>query len=167
MARNDIRVHSAQGPNASAATRAFPLAASTGFDEGDVVVVGTAGTLDEATDDPPRVTGVAATKSTDVTSVALATGTLAPVYLADPTTQFSSLNFATDGAGTAVTGGPTQANAQGELAGLTLSSGSWIVDTGCANQFLRIDDVLDARGNSLTNPNVDNSAGVRVVFRFI
>lgn len=164
MARNDIRpFRSVQG--GSDLMRGFPQAASAAFREGEPVVM-TAGALAEATDDPPVVTGIAATRAVDAFGTSFATGTMATVVVGVPTQQFVCFNFATDGAGTTAT--PTQANAIGALAGLTLDgSGNWWVDTGCANLLVQIDEVVDSTGRNITNPTNLPGSGFGVVFHFI
>ena len=104
-------------------------------------------------------------RAVDEAGTSFATGTLATVTVGVPTQQFVCFNFATDGAGTAAT--PTQANAIGTLAGLTLASDVWSVDTGAANLLVQIDEVVDAVGRQITNPTNRPGAGLGVVFHFV
>lgn len=163
MAANDIRPYrSVQG--GSDLMAGYPQAASATFREGEPVVL-TAGALAECGDDPPVVHGIAATRATDAFGTSFATGTTATVVLGVPTQQFVAFNFATGGAGVAVT--PTQANAIGQLAGLSLTTGTWFVDTGAANLLVEIDDVVDSAGRKITNPTNGAGTGFGVVFHFI
>ena len=162
MAKNDITFYSSLGDGPS--RKGFPVAASATFDEGDVVVV-SSGSVDEAGNDPASVNGIAAMRSTDYNGDSLATGSAVTVYSGGDTDTFRSAKFATDGAGTTAT--PTQANAIGVLAGFTDDGTNWWVDTGTANLLVRITDVIDAAGNSVTNPITNPGTGVAVLFRFI
>lgn len=156
MAANDFRVH--REPSAVG----FPQAASAAFREGEPVVVSSGG-VTEAADDPAFVTGIAATRAVDVDGVSLATGAKSTIYMLDASTYFQTVNFATDGAGTSAT--PTQANAVGQVAGFSLTGGTWYVDTGAANPIVRIEAVLDARGQALGDDRVLPGTGKIVVFR--
>lgn len=159
MAANDFRVHRAPS------VAGFPQASAATFREGEPVVLSSGG-VTEASDDPATVTGIAATRAVNVDGTSLSTGARASVYELRSDTYFQTLNFATDGAGTAAT--PTQANAVGQLAGFTLTGGgSWVLDTGAANLIVRVEAVLDARGQMLGDPNVLPGTGAIVVFRGI
>ncbi len=163
MAKNDIEFHLATGHGP--VRTGYPLAASATFEQGDVLAIAAAGTVDEAGDDPVTVAGIAAVQSTDSDGTSLATGTMVPINRGSDDELYRCNQFATDGAGTTVV--PTQANAIGALAGFTTTGGVWFVDTGTANLHVRIDDVLDSAGNSVTGNNVDVGAGATVVFRFV
>jgi hypothetical protein len=163
MAVNDIRaLRSPRGGSFEVA--GFPLTAAANINEGEPVVV-TAGAIVEAATDPVTIQGIAAGRTTDADGTVFAAGTPIPVIQTDAGQQWVCNNFATDGAGTAVV--PTQANAIGVLAGLTLAGGVWFVDTGAANLLARIVDVQDAEGRSITDPNQNTGAGMAVIFRFV
>ncbi len=154
--------------------RAFPVVANSTFEDGDVVVLDGNGYLDEAGDDPAAVLGICADPPVNdlygagAAGVAASApeGTMLGAWIPGNNRQFRSDNFATDGAGTAAV--PTQLNAVGHLAGLTLSGGgSWIVDTGTANLVVAIDDVLDSNNLPINQPDLLTGAGQTVVFHFI
>jgi hypothetical protein len=164
MARNDIRPYS--GPQCK---KSAPKVASGAFRQGEPVIV-TSNDVTEAGDDPAAIFGIAAmdadpTAQNAMTRFTQPTGAPITVYDIDDAELFQCNNFATDGAGTAAT--PTQANAVGVEAGLTLASGTWSVDTGTANLLVFIEKVLDARGNSIADPFVNAGTGATVVFRFL
>jgi hypothetical protein len=149
--------------------RAFPVVTGSTFQEGDIVRLDGNGFLTEAGDDPPAVLGVAGDSATNILyGVGLTGASSAPegtylgVWIAGNNRQFRTENFATDGAGTAAV--PTQLNAVGQTAGFTLAAGVWTLDTGTANFVAVIDDVLDANGHSISNPNVIVGAGVTVIY---
>ena len=150
--------------------RAFPVAASQSFEEGDAVIMTAGGALNEAADGPAAVLGICADPPTNALhstglvlgGTAAAAGTLVGVYIPTPEQQFRSNNFTVGGTTTV----PTQGNAINEAAGLALSGGTWSVDTSEANKVVMIDDVLDANGNSITDPNLLVGAGTTVVFHF-
>ncbi len=172
MARNDIRPAQAHSGGVHL-IRPLPMATGAAFETGEPVVWDGAGGIEEAADDPATIAGISAVpaSATAVSAfigryLARAAGTLIQVYEPDPDQIFVCPNFATDGAGTPAT--PTQANAIGVLAGLSLNlvSDLWSVDTGSANLICQIDGVLDARRNLITDPNVLTTAGVGVAFHF-
>ena len=146
-------------------TSSFPLTASASFSEGEPVVLAAAGGIGECTDDPATVTGVSAVRSTDADGTVRATGTLISVIIPVDSQRFSCQNFATDGAGTLTT--PTQANAIGESAGLSLTGVQWSVDTGTGNLIVEIDDVVDIHGFSINDPQHVPGTANAVIFRFI
>lgn len=163
MASGDLRPF--RSPEGGVDLKFAPMAASASFLDGEVLVY-SSGAVTEGTSDPSSVAGIAASRATDPNSrFPRATGTLIQIYDTDGDERFRTKNFATDGAGTSAT--PTQANAIGQLAGLTLASSTWYVDTGAANLHVFIEDVLDSRGNSLSDPLANVGTGVEVVFRFV
>jgi hypothetical protein len=165
VARNDIRPWRPDSGGFVEVT-AFPLAAAQNFNEGEPVVFDGSGAIQEAADDPTTLAGIAATRSIDVDGVVRATGTPISTYRLSDSMTWVCRNFATDGAGTTAT--PTQANAIGQLAGLTLTGGgAWVVDTGTANLLFRIEDVVNASGVSITNPLFVDRTGVSVVMRIV
>ena len=145
----------------------YPLAAGQTCLEGEPVAF-SAGTLVEASDDPAAIVGIAAMRAEGMgpglAAVSFDTGHPITVYGITDSQRFICGNFATDGAGTAAT--PTQANAIGQSAGLTLSSGNWSIDTGTANLLCTILDVLDVRKRSIQDPLTGPSTGSFVVVRF-
>ena len=160
------------------------LNASETFAVGEPVYLNTDGEAQESGDDPaPTAFGGIALSSGDTARSSDPVGTfvrrvgqyqisgdghtpttndLVAVAVCMPGATIKCNNFATDGAGTAAT--PTQANAIGETAGLTLASGSYSIDTGvtAGNEFLHIIDVLDANGQSIV---FSGAAGVTPVAR--
>lgn len=171
MARNDIRP-ALTTHGGTHLIKPLPMASGAAFSTGEPVVWDGAGGIDMAGDDPASIAGIAAAPSstTEVSTfiryLSRAAGTLIPVYDVDDETWFYCENFATDGAGTLVT--PTQANAIGQPAGLNygLVADQWSVDTGSANLICVIEQVVDSRGNSITDPNIITGSGAAVVFRF-
>lgn len=143
----------------------FSMAAGADFDEGEPVVL-TAGALGLAGNDPGEVAGIAAQRSVDVDNNALATNTRIAVYQPVDTQLWVTVNFATDGASTPAV--PTQADI-GTTGGFSLDAGTgvWYVDTGLATTLVFIEDVLNARGASITDPTVGGGPGFAVVFRFM
>jgi hypothetical protein len=145
--------------------QSFPVKASETFVAGEPVVLNANGTLEECGDDPPVVTGIAAHKSTDVKGNSLGTTFPITVYMASPGQVFITRNFASAGAGAAVT--PT-IDLIGDLAGLDFSGDpDWFLDTGQDNLVCRIVGVQDAMGNNLGDPRVLPGTGVWVLFTFI
>lgn len=151
---------------------AAPIAASESFLAGELLILGTGGTIAEAADDPSSIDGIAAMNATTRNSVgflqpaaARATGEMVTYYAVDTETIWEAQRFATAGAGVAVT--PTQGNAIGELAGFTFTGGNWILDTGANNDITKIINVRDTAGNLLTNPNIHSLTGSTVLFRFL
>ena len=132
------------------------------FFRGEPVTL-TSGGLVRAGDDPPVVHGISTNGTRDIDNKLIASGTLMTIHEADNAQSFSCRNFATDGAGTAVT--PTAANAIGKLAGFTLLGSSWVVDTGCNNLILEVEGVMTSRGFQIGAPNAVGGA-VTVVFKF-
>lgn len=145
------------------------------FVAGEPVTLGADGDLNECGDAPTgaqflgialapasySIGGTAVTKNPR-TGANFATGDLVPVAVLRPGDCVISNQFATGGAGVAVT--PTLANALGETAGLTLATGEWSIDTGSAqDDIFRIKDVLDANKNSLQDPLYSANTGVYVV----
>lgn len=147
---------------------AFPVAATQTFLEGEPLVLTAGGALNEAASDPAAIIGIAAVPAivNTFTGASAATGTMLSVYGTADSNVFISSNFIASAIFGAVTV-PTQANAIGALAGLTLAGGIWSVSASALNLICIIDDVLDARRNSITNPNILTTAGVNVLFRFV
>jgi hypothetical protein len=163
MSVQDFRHY--QSPNGVIDTHAFPMTASQTFAAGEPVVVIAAGTLSECADDPPAVTGIAAFKATDMRGTSAPAGAPITVYMATPGQVFITRNFATAGAGAAVT--PTLANI-GDLAGFDFTNGTdWVLDTGQDNLLCRVTGVQDAAGNNLGDPRVLPGTGVWVLFTFL
>ena len=163
MSVQDFRHY--QAPSGDTDMRAYPVTASQTFVAGEPVVVSSAGTLSECTDDPPAVTGIAAHKSTDVKGTSAPAGTRITVYKGSPGQVFITRNFATDGGGTAAT--PTLTRI-GELAGFDFTNSTdWFLDTGQDNLLCRIEGVQDAAGNNLGDPRVLDGTGVWVLFTFL
>ena len=170
MAAGDIRIHTQmEGGTGFAA-----LAAGQTFENGEIVVVGAAGTLAEAGDDPAVVAGISIGSSQGLVANAspinlstIATGTLIPFYKPVSGQLFKTDNFATDGAGTAATPAVTTI---GDTAGFTLAGApaAWSLDTGAANAHVEVVDVLDSRGHSVGDTTIRTAGtGVTVVFGFI
>jgi hypothetical protein len=143
----------------------YSMASGASFTTGEPVVFDGSGFITEATTDPASIAGIAAVPATDVDGISHLAGTVVSIHESHPNQLWVCDNFATDGAGTAAT--PTQANAIGKTAGLILTAGRWVVDTGAGNTILRIDDVIDANGWSVTNPLLRHGTGRSVVFRFL
>ncbi len=170
MAANDIMPW--QAPSGAEERLSHPVAATQAFLVGEPVVLSN-GALIECVDDPANVDGISAQGAEERAGIGLSVASLPvgssiTIYGVNDTQVFTCSNFATDGAGTSAA--PTQANAIDELAGLTLDASTipvWYVDTGTANQLVRIVDVLDARRNSIQNPQIVTTAGVTVLFKFI
>jgi hypothetical protein len=172
MARDDIRPFRAVN-GGTHELKTGPMAAGAAFNMGEPVVWDGAGGLTEAADDPAAIFGISAVDAS-ATAVSVfiryltrAAGTPIQVYDIDQDQLFICANFATDGAGTPAT--PTQANAIGVPAGLNLNlvTNLWSVDTGSANLICTVENVIDARANFITDPNVLTGTGVAVIFRFI
>jgi len=167
VAANDIRPFASPHGSSELVT-AYPIAASQTFREGEPVVF-SSGALNEASDDPAAISGIAMAPARlgagDPRGTAHAAGTPISVYRAVDSALFRCENFATDGAGTAAT--PTQANAIGVQAGLTLNGSDWYVDTGTTNILIQIEDVRDSNGHSIANPAIVAGAGAEVIFRFL
>lgn len=162
MAARDIRAYRAsRGAHFQVST--YPMASGASFSVGEPIVFNGAGAVTRATTDPPVVVGISAFSSTDTDGAALTTGARISVVEADDSQLWLCTRFATDGAGTSAT--PTQANAIGKTAGFTLSGSTWAVDTGAANQILRIEDVLDTLSRSITG--LVHGTGFFVIFRFL
>ncbi len=162
MAARDIAWYSSK--DGSPDPFSYAVTASQSFLEGEAVLVVAAGTLSEAADDPSAITGIAAHRSTDVDGTALPVGRRVTVYRTSPGQVFRTTNFATDGAGTAAT--PTVANV-GDTAGLDFSGGNWFLDTNKNNVICAIVDVLDSKGQSLSDPLLNVGTGSIVLFEFI
>ena len=167
MAQNDFVIRRQSVP-----PRWAHQTASAVFDEGDVVVLTAGGRLAEAATNPASVDGIAAMNSR-LYDGSQASGALSPNAQAvgEPitfhttdrqnewvTTQFST----TDNTTLAV---PTIANV-GDTAGLNLDTGQWFVDTSQGNHVVEIVDVLNAAGQSLDTPQLLDTTGTQVVFRF-
>ncbi len=144
--------------------RAAAATASQTFQAGEPVVVVAAGTLSEAGDDPSAISGIAAHRTTDVEGTDFGVGRQITFYGIGNAQEFKTKNFATDGAGTSAT--PTGA-IRGDLAGLTLASGVWSLDTGTNNLIAEITAVFDNKGFNLNDPVLSPGTGVEVHFRFI
>ncbi len=160
MSEHDFQVH--QRLSNEGAT-GFPVTASQTFLAGEPVTLVAAGTLSEASDDPAAITGIAAHRATDRANASFPVGQRITVY-GIANTVFKTKNFATAGAGAAVV--PTLANI-GDLAGLTLSGGAWSLDTGTNNLIAEVTGILDAKGFSLSDPNLSVGVGVTVLFKLI
>lgn len=143
----------------------YSMASGATFTTGEPVVFDGSGFITEATTDPAGIAGIAAVPATDVDGISHVAGTIISIHEALQNQLWVCDNFATDGIGTAAT--PTQANAIGRTAGLVLRGAIWVVDTGAGNALLRIDDVIDANGWSVTNPLLRHGTGRSVVFRFL
>jgi hypothetical protein len=163
MALNDIQPW--RSPSGGEERLAFPVIANATFLRGEPLRLTLGGALTTNADNPAAIIGIAAHGATDVDGASFPAGTMCTVIGIPDTQIFRSDNFATDGSGTAAV--PTQANAIQELAGLSLSGGTWSIDTGMANLLVRIVDVLDAQRNSITDPNILTGAGQTVLFKFI
>lgn len=143
-----------------------PINAAESFGEGEPLFWNAEGELAETGDDPATVAGISCTQATDVDTVAFAAGTMISVYGVPNDQFFICRQFATDGAGTAVT--PTAANAIGVTGGLTQAAGIYSVDVGTANTILEIMDVIDlSTGDSISNPQISAHTAGAVIFRFI
>ncbi len=166
MAKNDIAIFT----QVDHGTAAAPITTGQSFVSGEPVVVVEAGTLTECSDDPAVVSGIAygssQGKDANGREGTVPDGKLVGFYKPGGGQLFRSSNFATDGAGTAVTPALTH---RGDTAGFTfLSATDWVVDTGTANIHVEITDVLDAHGQSLGDSNVRTvGAGVEVIFGFL
>ncbi len=165
MASNDILPY--RSMNGSDLPRfQGPINAAESFGAGEPLTWNAAGELTEAGDDPATVTGISCTQATDVDGIALAAGTTISVYGVPSGMLFICRQFATDGAGTAVT--PTAANAIGVLAGLTRAAGIYSIDIGTGNDVIEIMDVIDlTTGDSISNPLISAHTAGAVIFRFI
>ena len=168
MARNDIRpFRPASGGTQNMV--AYPLVAGQDFEEGEPVVVGAAGTLAECATNPATVSGISAASSQGKTSVGTdgtrPTGTMIQIYTPTDEQLFVTQNLARDGAGTAVT--PLQTDVA-DLAGFTLASDVWYVDSGAVNQHVEIVAVLDSDGQPIGDSTIrDAGTGLSVVFVFV
>ena len=166
MAKNDIR-SSRPASGGTQHITAYPLAAAQTFDVGEVVFVASSGELTECSTDPDMVVGITAGSSQgkDVAgnTGTRPTGTLIQVFTATDEQVFETRNFATDGAGTAVT--PTLANV-GDFAGFSLAGGAWFLDTGTATHHCEIIEVLDRNGAPLGD-STSRSVGAGVTVRFV
>ncbi len=141
------------------------VTAAATFQEGEPVVVTTAGTVSECANDPANVAGFAATRPTDVDGTARTVGYPITIYGVATNQVFRTKNLTSGGAGaTDVT--PTLAHV-GDLAGFARNGGVWSLDIGAANSLCEITGVLDSRGNNLSNPNLVNGTGSIVLFSFI
>lgn len=169
MAKGDLRIPRNFDYGPFAYVEKKPLTASETFARGEPVYVTSAGKVKESGDDPTAVkfAGIAlASGDTVGASDVIGTfrqkvgqfkpGASPNLPQTDDTTPFLVMlpgcevecdNFATDGAGTLAT--PTQGNAVGEVAGLSLTAGQYTIDVGTTNILLRIIDVLDANGESI------------------
>lgn len=162
MALNDIRPW--RSPTSGEERLAFPVIANATFLRGEPLRVTGGGALTTNSNNPAAIIGIAAHQATDVNGTAFPAGTMCTVIGIPDTQIFATDNFATDGSGTAAV--PTQANIM-DLAGFNLSGGVWTLDTGMANLLVRIEDVLDARRNSIADHNILTTAGQTVLFKFI
>lgn len=163
MSAQDIRTYRADR-GGKFQVSGYPMAAGASFLPGEPLVFNGSGAVVQATTDPASVIGISAYSSRDIDGNTVPTGSAISVIEPDNSQLWTCRRFATDGAGTAAT--PTQANAIGKTAGLTLSGSTWTVDTGAANTILRIEDVLDAFGRSVASPGL-HGTGNTVVFRFV
>lgn len=164
MSRNDIRpFRNARGGTFQA--EGYSMEANATFLRGEPVVFNGSGFIAECANDPAGLAGIAQESSIDIEGRIRATGTIIPVIEPRDSQLWVCNNFATDGAATPAT--PSQANAIGRTAGLTLNGANWTVDTGAGNAILQIDDVIDRNGISLGNPSFIRGAGFNVIFRFL
>ena len=164
MALDDIRPW--RSPTGGEERLAFPVTANATFLRGEPLRVTGSGALTTNSDNPAVIIGIAAVPAITNTfrNTSAAAGTMLTVIGIPDTQIFASDNFATDGSGTAAV--PTQANIM-DLAGLSLSGGTWAIDTGMANLLVQIVDVLDSRRTSITHPTILTTAGQTVLFKFI
>lgn len=147
------------------------LNASETFAVGEPVYLNTDGEAQESGDDPaPTAFGGIALSSGDTARSSDPVGTFrrqvgqfqlsgdghtpttsdgVMVAVCMPGARIKCRTFATDGGGTSVA--PTQANALGETAGLTLAGGTYSIDTGvtAGNEFLHIIEVLDDNNENI------------------
>ena len=160
-----------RSPHGTTGVRAFPVAASQTYRHGEPLIL-TSNRLAEATSDPSAIVGIAAEDSRDIENDTTGGlngqpadgGTPRSVYLPVHEQTFLARNFATDGAGTSVA--PT-VSVIGTLAGLIKAGNTWSVDTAANNLICQINDVLDARKNSIDNPRLQSGTGTYVVVEFI
>ena len=156
----------------STGTRAFPVAASETYRHGEPLIL-SSNELQEAATDPAAIVGIAAQDARDIANdptgglngQPASAGTPRTVYLPVHEQTFLCRNYSADGTGATLS---TPAVAQiGTLAGLVLNSGVWSVDTAANNLICQINDVLDARKNSIDNPNLVSGTATYVVVEFI
>ena len=155
----------------STGVRAFPVAASQTYRHGEPLIL-SSNRLEEAASDPSAIVGIAAESALDIANDTTgglngqpaSAGTPRSVYLPVHEQTFLARNFATDGSGTSAT--PT-VSVIGTLAGLTKTGNTWTVDTGANSLICQINDVLDARKNSIDNPNLVSGTAKFVVVEFI
>jgi hypothetical protein len=144
---------------------AFPVTAGENFLAGEPVVLGAAGTLSEAGDDPSAIDGIACHRTpTDLNGAALGVGSRVTVYRISRDQIYKTKNFAQSGDGTVLV--PTLTNI-GEQAGLTSAGGVWYVDIGTNNLLVQVTGIRDIDGRDLSDPNLLAGAGLWVLFRFI
>ena len=164
MAKGDLRPHrSPRGGHFEIS--GYPTATVTAFNEHEPLLF-VSGQVTLSGNDPAAIVGIAAEPNTDVDGAFLADNDTVGVYQVGGEELWISVNFATDGSSTATV--PTQANAIGQPAGLTVDgSGRWFVDTGAGNLLVLIEDVLDAVNLPITDPALNTGPGRSVVFRFL
>ena len=174
MAARDLMPH--VSPSGSPLTSAYPVAAATTILVGEPVVLNAGGELVLAGTNPAAVLGVAAESSVRSGShlpggayanTTFAAGRKVTVYKPTDDALFKTLNFARDGAGTAVT--PAQTDL-GDQAGFTLVGGVWMLDTGAGNLIAEVEDILDAQGNPIAiaaGQSILFGVATTVVFRFL
>lgn len=164
MSRNDIRIYSeARGGRFQCS--GYSMVAGATFLPGEPVEFTGTGFIQEAGNNPSGIAGIAAESSIDIEGRIKPTGTVLSIHEPLSSQLWVCNAFATDGAATPAT--PNQANAIGRIAGLTLNASTWTVDTGAGNALLRIDDVMDRHGISITDPRFLRGPGFHVIFRFL
>ncbi len=167
MSRNDFRPF--RSPHGGAGElKAFPLAASQTFVEGEPVMLYT-NALRNSDENPSAVVGIAAAssqgKTANGTDGARPTGTLVQVYQTDDNQLFITRQFSDDAEGTLTVPDSTDI---GSEAGLSYANPDWFVDVGTnMNPVVQIEAVLDAAGNYLGDPTLAVGTGTFVVFRFL
>jgi len=155
----------------STGVKAYPIAASQTYRHGEPLVL-SGNRLQEATTEPAAIIGISAQDARDIANDTVgglngqpaSAGTPRSVYMSTKGQTFTFRNFATDGAGTVAT--PTVSSI-GVLAGLVKVGNVWFADTGSSALICQINDVLDARKNSIDNPNLVSGDGKFVVAEFI
>ena len=143
----------------------YSMASGATFLPGEPVVFDGAGFIVEASADPSAILGIATESTIDIEGRIRPDGTGISVIEVQASQLWLCNQFATDGAATPAT--PTQANSIGRTGGLTLNVTQWTVDIGAGNAILRIEDVMDRNGISITNPNFVRGTGYHVIFRFL
>ena len=151
------------------------LDASETFLTGEPVRITASGTISEAADEPvdSGIVGISAQPgSTAVTNPKTnenyTTNDLVSYWPAHPTQLWVTKNFATDGAGTQAA--PAQTNI-GDQCGLSLTTGTWSLDTGVAAgaMICRVVDVLNSQKESIVTAGTTLAATdtFYVVFQII